>query len=100
MTTREMVKKVADNVNETKLYSKVTTNRNWVICLRNIKTDRYVWEACKMKDADRMCHSFEDIAKYDIKYFFFTYKKDFVKMLHTLKDSNNYRFLPISEIYL
>ena len=90
----EIVRNAVKNIVEGQYYSKVTTNRNWVICLRTLENGpRCVFDACKFGDAGRMCDTFEDIQKYDIKYFFFTYKKDFVKMLKALNESGNYRFL-------
>ncbi len=93
MTNLEMVKKVANNIEEGHLHSKVSGNRNWVICLRNLNGKRYVWTASRFGNAGRMCDSFADILNYNIKYFFFTYKKDFVKMLRALNESGNYNFL-------
>ena len=69
--------------------SKVEGKRNWMVQIRttdNLKV-AYVGTHGQMTRRGFNCEMIEDIVKYSIRWFFFTYKKDLLNTLKTLEES-------------
>ena len=72
---------------ENKLYSKVTTNRNWGIQIKtSLDTGKRFAIAGKWNDLNHE-HRLTEIEKQNIRTYAFTYKKDFKKMIEILKEN-------------
>ena len=68
--------------------SKVTGKRNWMIATANVN-EKLIIRYAGTKGAGAWCEScfLTDIAKYNYRWFYFTYKKDYEKALKALKEA-------------
>lgn len=84
---RTLVNELKEMDAENKLYSKVTTNRNWGIQLQTIPSTGERYATAGRWNSLTHCYFLTEIRERHIRWFSFTYKKDFKEMVKVLEDS-------------
>ena len=90
---RNLLTEIATMNVENNLGSKVRGNKNWAIRVMTYSDDYKPAEVGRYGTMNKLGYlgaSFKDIAKYQIRWYYFTYKKDFDEAVKKLEE-NGYR---------
>lgn len=83
----EIIQGLTEMMIDNELHSKVSGNRNWIIKVENADSgNRYITYAGRPGNASYFMQRgfITDIVKYKIRWYYFTYKKDFDEAIEKL----------------